>query len=84
MIPTRIAVLAAALALAVPAYAQVPELTVESIYGFQDFNAEQIQVRWMEDGRHYTVIEEDDQGRTDLYRIEIASGTRQLRGAMVP
>jgi len=78
MIPTRIAVLAAALALAVPAYAQVPELTVESIYGSQDFNAEQIQVRWMEDGRHYTVVEEDDQGRTDLYRIEIASGTRQL------
>ena len=78
MIPTRIAVLAAALALAIPAYAQVPELTVESIYGSQDFDTEQIQVRWMEDGRHYTVVEEDDQGRTDLYRIEIASGTRQL------
>ncbi|KPK62478.1 MAG: hypothetical protein AMS21_07520 [Gemmatimonas sp. SG8_38_2] len=78
MISTRIALLAASVVLAVPSYAQVPELTVESIYRSQDFDAEQVEVLWMEDGRYYTVVEEDDQGRTDLYRIEIASGARQL------
>ena len=78
MISTRLLALAAALSLAAPVSAQVPELTVEKIYGSQDFSPKQVQVRWMGDGRHYTVLERDDQGRTDLYQVDAASGTRQL------
>ncbi len=79
----------AALALATPAApatptapAQVDDLSVERLYGTQDFTADQVQVRWI-DGAHYTVLEDDAAGRTDLYRVEARSGVRELlvRGA---
>ena len=78
MISTRSVVLVALLGLAAPVSAQEPDLTVERIYGSQDFNARQVQVRWTDDGQHYTVVERDNQERTDLYQVEIVSGDRQL------
>ncbi len=82
----------AALALAAPAApatpapptapAQVDDLSVERLYGTQDFTPDQVSVRWI-DGAHYTVLEDDAAGRTDLYRVEARSGVRELlvRGA---
>ncbi|MGD8700201.1 MAG: S9 family peptidase, partial [Gemmatimonadales bacterium] len=73
--------------LVAPVTAQVPELSVERIYASSDFEAEQVQLEWMSDGRHYTTVERDAMARTDLYRVDIRSGERErlVRGAdLVP
>jgi dipeptidyl-peptidase-4 len=78
MISKRSVFLVALLGFAAPVSAQEAGLTVERLYASQDFNTRQVQVRWANDGRYYTVVERDTQGLTDLYQVEIVSGDRQL------
>ncbi len=83
MLAKRLLPVLVAFVIAAPATAQVPELSVERIYASSDFAAERIDLEWMTDGRHFTTVERDAMGRTDLYRVDIRSGERQLlvRGA---
>jgi dipeptidyl-peptidase-4 len=74
----RLLAVAAAVTLATPVIAQVPQLSVERIYGSRDFSPQQVRVNWMDDGRHYTVVEPDQNARTDLYKVDIRSGDREL------
>jgi dipeptidyl-peptidase-4 len=74
----RLLAVAAAVTFATPVVAQVPELSVERIYGSSDFSPQQVRVNWMDDGRHFTVVERDQNGRTDLYKVDILSGEREL------
>ncbi len=74
----RLLAVAAAVALATPVFAQIPELAVERIYGSGDFSPQQVRVNWMADGRHYTILERDQHGRTDLYKVDILSEEREL------
>ncbi len=70
-----------ALAVALPsatARAQTSGLTVERIYGTRELSPEVVRIEWMSDGRHYTSVEPDADGRTDLYRIDARSGRREL------
>lgn len=75
------------LLLAAPAVAQVPALTVHTIFGSREFASALVALRWMGDGRSYSTIEPDASGNTDLYRVDAASGKKDLlvRGAdLVP
>lgn len=75
------------LLLAAPAVAQVPALTVHAIFGSREFASALVALRWMGDGRSYSTIEPDASGNTDLYRVDAASGKKDLlvRGAdLVP
>jgi dipeptidyl-peptidase-4 len=67
----------AALVLPANAPAQVPVLNVESLYGSSDFSTDQVRVSWLDDGRHYAVLEGDDD-ISDLYVVDISSGERSL------
>ncbi len=87
MLAKRLLPVLVALTITPPAAAQVPELSVERIYASSDFDTEQVTLEWMSDGRHYTTVERDATGRTDLYRVDTRSGQRELlvRGAaLVP
>src|SRR3989442_481184 len=67
--------------------AQAPALTVHTIWGTREFASDLVSPTWMKDGAAYTTIEADSAGRTDLYRVDAASGRRTLlvRGAdLVP
>jgi dipeptidyl-peptidase-4 len=77
MIAKRLAAAALALTLAAPAAAQEIELSVARIYGSRDFSPDRVSVNWMDDGRHYTILERED-GRTDLYKVDASSGEREL------
>lgn len=63
--------------LAVPAAAQVPRLTVEAIFGSNQFASNLVPVQWSRDSRYYTVLEENGVG-ADLYRVDARSGEREL------
>ena len=58
--------------------AQVTELTLQNIYRTDTFSPRELDLQWTDDGRAYTVIETDDAGRTDLYRVDAVSGRREL------
>ena len=75
---TRLPLILVALALAGPAVAQVPELSVETIYGSRDYTPDRVRLRWMADGRHYTVVERGARGGSDLYSVDAHSGEREL------
>ena len=84
---SRLIAVTLALVLAGPAAAQVPTLSVERIFGSQEFALERAHLQWAEDGRHYTVVEATADGETDLYMVDVASGDSELvlRGAdLVP
>jgi dipeptidyl-peptidase-4 len=59
--------------------AQTPDdaLTVERIYGSDYFDGDSISLRWMPDGRHWTTVEQDMEGRDELWRVDAQSGSRQ-------
>src|SRR5437016_990232 len=64
-----------------------PPLAVHPIWGSREFASDLVELSWMKDGKAYTAVEEDASGNTDLYRIDAATGTKQLlvRGAgLVP
>ncbi|HSG81491.1 MAG TPA: DPP IV N-terminal domain-containing protein, partial [Gemmatimonadota bacterium] len=66
-----------ALALAAPAAAQVPQLSVQTIFASSDFDSELVSVNWLDDGQSYATL--DSNGRVvDLYRVDARSGERQL------
>ena len=67
----------AAITVAAPVAAQVPELSVERIFGSSDFSTERVSLDWMDDGRSYTTLERNG-ALTDLYRIDARSGEREL------
>src|SRR5437868_14879272 len=64
-----------------------PPLAVHAIWGSREFASDLVELSWMKDGKAYTAVEEDASGNSDLYRIDAATGTKQLlvRGAgLVP
>jgi dipeptidyl-peptidase-4 len=63
--------------LTTPALSQVQPLTVERIWGSEEFDTDLDSVRWMSDGRAYTETEENG-GLTDLYQVDVATGERVL------
>jgi dipeptidyl-peptidase-4 len=70
-----------------PLAAQTPDLSVHSIFGSRDFAGDLVETQWDSDGASYTLLQTDDQDRSDLYRVDAASGSRTLlvRGAdLVP
>ncbi len=69
---------AAAFTLALPLQAQQSGLTVEAIFGSHEFTSDLVSLRWMSDGRHYTVLESSASGASDLFRVEARSGDREL------
>ncbi|MGH7544631.1 MAG: S9 family peptidase [Gemmatimonadota bacterium] len=70
--------LAATGAPAAPGVAQVPELTVERIFGTQELQSDLVSLEWRPDGRHYTTIELDADGNTDLVRVAAITGRREV------
>ena len=78
MIAKRLAAAVLALALAAPAAAQEIELSVQRIYGSRDFSPDRVSVSWMDDGRHYTILEDEPGGRADLYKVDAGSDERML------
>ncbi len=78
MVAKRLSAVILALALAAPAAAQEFELSVERIYGSRDFSPDRVRLSWMDDGRHYTILEREEDGHADLYRVEASSGEREL------
>ncbi|NIM48578.1 MAG: prolyl oligopeptidase family serine peptidase [Gemmatimonadales bacterium] len=78
---------AASLIVAVPATAQVPELTVQKIWGSREFSSDLVSVRWMEDGEYFTRTDRGESGTTDLLRVNARTGEEEVlvRGAdLVP
>ncbi len=53
------------------------ELTIERIFGENAFSTRSVQTRWMEDGRHWSAVEQDSAGRPELWRIEAESGRKE-------
>ncbi len=76
MFTQRLTSVLAILTLAAPAAAQ--ELTLERIYASRDFTPERVDIRWMADGEHYTVLEGLATERQDLYRVDARSGEREI------
>jgi dipeptidyl-peptidase-4 len=68
--------------LAAPVSGQVTELTVEAIFGSNEFASTLVPVQWSNDPRYFTVLEQNGIN-ADLYRIDARSGERDLlvRGA---
>ncbi len=63
--------------LAMPLVAQVPRLTVETIFGSSEFAGSLAPVRWSNDPRYFTTLERNGEG-TDLFRVDARSGDREL------
>jgi dipeptidyl-peptidase-4 len=59
-----------------PAPAQ-QDLTVERIYGGDDFDGQSVSVRWMPDGRHWSTTDRDSLGRAELWQVEAETGRRE-------
>jgi dipeptidyl-peptidase-4 len=53
------------------------ELTVERIYGSGDFSGQSMSVRWMPDGRHWSTIERDSAGHSELWQVDALTGQRE-------
>jgi dipeptidyl-peptidase-4 len=67
-----------AVSLAAPTAAQVPELSVTSIFGSGSFRSELPRIEWLADGRHYTTLVRGEGGHTSLYKVEARSGEQEL------
>jgi dipeptidyl-peptidase-4 len=78
MFAKRLISVLAAISIAAPAAAQVPELSVQAIYGSDELGSDLVRVTWMDDGQHFTSIERTEDGATDLYSVEARSGEREL------
>ncbi len=62
---------------AAPAQERAGELTVERIHGTAELRAERFQGQWRADGESWTVVEQDDEGRDELWEVEAATGERE-------
>ena len=69
--------LAIGLLLVVPAAAQQPDLTVQSIMGSRELSGDLVSVRWMDSGDYYTRIDRGENG-TDLTQVDARSGEETL------
>ena len=77
--PLFLVVCTAFLCSALPAQVgQTPSLTVQAIWGSPEFAGDSVVLAWAPDGKTYTTVEEDTAGGTDLYRVDAASGAKQL------
>ncbi len=57
-------------------HAQTPQLTVEAIFGSSAFSDDLPSLQWTADGTHFTLVERDGRGATDLIRVEARTGRR--------
>jgi dipeptidyl-peptidase-4 len=53
------------------------DLTVERIFGGDDFRRDSVSVRWMPDGTHWSTIDSDSLGQAELWQVEAATGERE-------
>ncbi len=53
------------------------DLTVERIFGNGDFSGQSVSVRWMPDGLHWSTIESDSAGHSELWRVDARTGQRE-------
>jgi dipeptidyl-peptidase-4 len=58
--------------------AQAPALTVERLFGSDDWSADLVSLKWDTGGRTYTTVETTAGGATDLYRVDAVTGRRDL------
>ena len=61
-----------------PVVAQIPRLSVESIFGTEYFASDLESIQWSLDARYFTSTEENTEGGFDLYRVDARSGEREL------
>ncbi len=61
-----------------PLHAQVPRLSVQSIFGTFDFASQLVTVKWSTDRDYFTTTERNSEGAVDLYRVNVRSGEREL------
>ena len=61
-----------------PLAAQAPALTVHTIFGSREFASDLVSVAWMKDGTAFSTLDTDSAGNTDLYRVDAASGKKEL------
>src|SRR5437588_4159312 len=57
---------------------EAPALAVHTVWGSREFASDLVELSWMKDGKAYTNVEQDASGHTDLYRVDAATGARQL------
>lgn len=85
---TRILIFAVVAQFVVPPLtAQVPRLSVESIFGTDYFASDLVPVQWSREPRYFTATEENTDGLVDIYRVDARSGERELvlrGGDLVP
>ena len=72
----RIAVLFLGIGLAVTSAGVAQELTVERVWGGDEFTSDLASLEWMADGTSYTYVAGED--TTDLYRVDARSGAQRL------
>jgi dipeptidyl-peptidase-4 len=53
------------------------DLTVERIFGSGDFSGQSVSVRWMSDGLHWSTIDSDSAGQSELWRVDARTGQRE-------
>ena len=53
------------------------DLTVERIYGSGDFSGQSVSVRWMPDGLHWSTIDRDSAGHSELWQVDARTGQRE-------
>ena len=78
--PSALAVVLAAALLAggpVAAQQDTTGLTLERIHASGDFTPESFDGRWQEGGGSWTVVEQDEEGRDELWEVDAADGERE-------
>ena len=53
------------------------DLTVERIYGSDEFDGQPVSINWMPDGRHWSTTDRDSLGRDELWQVEASTGRRE-------
>ena len=53
------------------------DLTVERIYGSDDFSGQSVSVRWMPDGLHWSTIDQDSAGHSELWQVDARTDQRE-------
>jgi dipeptidyl-peptidase-4 len=53
------------------------DLTVDRIYGSDDFSGQSVSVRWMPDGLHWSTIDRDSAGHSELWQVDALTGQRE-------
>ena len=53
------------------------DLTVERIFGSGDFSGQSVSVRWMPDGLHWSTIDRDSAGHSELWQVDARTGQRE-------